>query len=76
MTTQKFTILQYARNKVSVKNVTGAWTDEITSREAMEISKWVEQSQVGHRVAYDMWQLDSKEAILLFTIRWEGCDKI
>lgn len=71
MTTHKFKV-ERLRNKVRVKSLMGVWTDEITSREAMEISKWVDQSQMGRRVAYDMWQLDSKEAFLMFTLRWAG----
>lgn len=69
MTTHKFKV-ERLRNKVRVKSLMGAWSSEITSREAKEITEWVEQSQMGRRVAYDMWQLDGKEAYLMFTLRW------
>jgi len=38
--------------------------------DAVEISDWVTLTGIGYRVAYDRWQLDSKQAVMMFTLRW------
>ena len=43
----------------------------ITEAEAVEITDWVTLMGIGYRVAYDRWQLDSKQAVMMFMLRWK-----
>jgi len=48
------------------------WPDPpaITLAEAEEITAWVEESELGHRISYDMWQLNSNDAVTMFMLRY------
>ena len=43
----------------------------ITESEAIEITDWVARMSIGHRVAYDRWNLNSKQAVMMFMLRWQ-----
>jgi len=42
----------------------------ISEAEATEITDWVILMRIGRRVAYDRWQLDSKQSVMMFMLRW------
>jgi hypothetical protein len=42
----------------------------IDEKNAEEIDQWVVSSNIGHRIAWDMWQLKNKEAVTLFMMKW------
>ena len=43
---------------------------ELTESQAAEISDYVEQHQLGRRVAYDMWKLKNSQAMTLFMLHY------
>ena len=43
---------------------------ELTEEEAIAITEWVEERQLGRRVAWDQWQLNSNEAVTMFMIKY------
>jgi hypothetical protein len=59
------------RRKVWVRNK-GMMYDRaaITEGSATEITDWVTLMGIGYRVAYDRWQLDSTQAVMMFMLRW------
>lgn len=42
----------------------------LSDKEADEINDWVETTQCGYRVSWDSWKLKSKDAVLMFILRW------
>ena len=69
---RKFKI-ERIRNKVRVKRSYVAdplWTLTIDDDDCQAINEWVNETNCGRRVAYDMWQLKNKEAVTLFILRW------
>lgn len=70
-TASKFRI-QRIRQKVRVMNLT-MFNDtfiELDKDQADLIDQWVTESELGRRVAWDMWKLNNKEAVTLFLIKW------
>ena len=64
--------IQRIRQKVRVMNST-MFSDtymELDKEQADLIDQWVTESELGRRVAWDMWQLNTKEAVTLFLIKW------
>lgn len=57
------------RTKVWVRPATH-WNDAIDEDDAEEITEWVETLNLGRRVAYDRWKLNSKEAVMMFMVVW------
>ena len=65
------------RNKVRVERMWTTqdwsrqdWSNTLDDDDCRLINEWVEQTGCGRRVAYDMWQLKNKEAVMLFILRW------
>lgn len=46
------------------------WLEELTSEQAEEITRWVDENELGRRVAYDMWQLKSDHAVTMFMLKY------
>lgn len=42
----------------------------LTEEEGQEINAWVQESNLGSRIAWDMWRLRDEQAITLFTLKW------
>jgi len=65
----KFALL---RRKIWVRKIDKMFDHypAISEDEAMEITDWVTLMGIGRRVAYDRWQLDSKQAVMMFMLRW------
>ena len=42
----------------------------LTESQAAEISDYVEQHQLGRRVAYDMWKLKNSQSMILFMLHY------
>lgn len=57
------------RTKVWVRRASH-WNDAISADDAEEITEWVETLNLGRRVAYDRWKLNSKEAVMMFMLVW------
>lgn len=43
---------------------------ELDEQQAAEISDYVEQHQLGRRVAYDMWKLKDSQSMTLFMLHY------
>lgn len=43
---------------------------ELDKKNADEIDEWVVSSKIGHRIAWDMWQLKNNEAVIMFMLKW------
>lgn len=62
--------IQRLRNKIRVLNDCGFYTDVLTEEQTEEITKWVNELQIGRRVSWDMWQLYNKESVTMFILKW------
>lgn len=72
--TMKFDI-RCMHRKIHVRNIrtqllNSPWSEELTSQQAEEITQWIEDNELGRRVAYDMWQLSSDDAVTMFMLRY------
>lgn len=38
----------------------------------MAIDQWVQDLNIGKRIAYNMWRLNNSEAVTAFMLRWNG----
>jgi len=65
----KFALL---RRKIWVRKIDKMFDHypAISEDEATEITEWVTLMGIGRRVAYDRWQLDSKQSVMMFMLRW------
>lgn len=66
---QKFAI-QRLRNKVKVFCVINNSTVPLSAAECELIDDWVKETQIGYRVAWDTWQLKSKDYVTMFMMKW------
>lgn len=64
--------IERIRNKVRVKRigVSGDWSTTLTDKDWAAIDAWVQQTDCGYRVAYDMWKLKDKQSTTLFILKW------
>ena len=46
------------------------WESTITHGDILEINQYVEEHNLGRRVAFDMWQFNDKESLTLFMLRY------
>jgi len=63
----------WLRRKVRVRpsSVAGAPLGHaIEAHKADEIDQFVQENQLGHRTSYDMWKLNSDEAVTLFRLKF------
>lgn len=63
----------WRRHKVRVRPAgsNGGFTGHaITDKDVEEIDQFVQANQLGKRVSYDMWQLNSAAAVTMFRLKW------
>ena len=63
----------WLRNKVRVQpaSIAGAPLGyAIEEHEANEIDQFVQSNQLGQRVSYNMWKLNSAAAVTMFKLKW------
>lgn len=42
----------------------------MTETDMVEVEHWVEENNLGKRMAFAMWQLKSQEAVTAFMLKW------
>lgn len=64
--------IERIRRKVRVFQIleNSGHTIALTKYDVDEITAWIEEHQMGRRVAWDQWQLNSNEAVTMFMIRY------
>lgn len=65
--------IERLRRRVRVKHVplqNDWYYNSITEEEAIEISKWVEDREMGKRIAFDIWKLKDNACVTMFILHW------
>jgi hypothetical protein len=43
----------------------------LKEEEAQAIDEYVQQNQLGRRIAYDIWRFNNKAALTMFLLKWQ-----
>lgn len=65
--------LGWIKRKVRVRPASSrgvALPHAIQEQEAEDITQFVQAHGLGHRCSYDMWRLNSQQAVTMFKLRW------
>jgi hypothetical protein len=67
--------LERANLRVRVKRIRehnqGFFPFDIDDADAEQINKYVDQHQLGYRIAYNIWKFKNKAALTMFMLRWQ-----
>jgi hypothetical protein len=60
------------RCRVRVKHYSDppSYYNAITEAEAVEITEWVTERDMGKRISYDIWKLKSRACVTAFLLHW------
>jgi len=62
--------IQRLRNKVRVSNDNNSFIFELSEKQTEEITNWIQQVNIGHRISWDTWQLNNRESVMMFILKW------
>jgi hypothetical protein len=64
--------LERTRLRVRVKRQPGPYGQNyLTDEDVGKIDQYVEQRNLGRRIAYDIWRFNDKAALTMFMLRWQ-----